>query len=323
MLDRLWFVKYQKLLLWLCNTPLIRIWFRWLLKIDSYKRIDGILPNAIFHRIDTKRVGYEIRTHDKYAKRLFYGLYPIWFVIHAWDMVIANRLKPDWNLGFDTFPGEPLFPAAGSSSPVDGRVTRGGVSENFATIRAGAGTAASDVLATGASSIGIIGSGASTYTDLFRSIYCFNTAVLGGGTVLTAVFSLWGESLGTVLGTFNAHVCSATPASTSTLAATDYANLGTTSFANIASASLTNGAYNSFTLDANGVANVNASGISKFGLRINWDINNDTTGLGTGSGASTWESSWADAAGTANDPKLTGTYTPPLVTTFGGYSFVI
>jgi hypothetical protein len=48
--DENWFTKHQSKLLWLLNTPLIKIWFRWVMRIRKFdcplkKRIDGIAPN--------------------------------------------------------------------------------------------------------------------------------------------------------------------------------------------------------------------------------------------------------------------------------------
>jgi hypothetical protein len=48
--DENWFARHQSKLLWLLNTPLIKIWFRWILRIRKFDcplktKIAGIAPN--------------------------------------------------------------------------------------------------------------------------------------------------------------------------------------------------------------------------------------------------------------------------------------
>src|SRR5688572_20225406 len=140
--DEQWFKTHQRSLLWFANTRIGRWFFRINGNASSVgdNRIVGILPNAIFWK-GKKRQQYhaEFRTHDKFAKRLYYGLKPIWSLLHLWDTIWANRVQPSWNVGFDTLT---VYPAAGANSPVDGRVYRGAVDETFGTIIAGAGSTA-------------------------------------------------------------------------------------------------------------------------------------------------------------------------------------
>lgn len=49
--DKIWFKEKQKLLLWLLNTPLIKIWFRWCMRIRGFdlplkEKITEITPNS-------------------------------------------------------------------------------------------------------------------------------------------------------------------------------------------------------------------------------------------------------------------------------------
>ena len=45
-----WFKKHNKALCWLANAPIIKYWFRWLLRIHKdipwNEKIDEIMPNA-------------------------------------------------------------------------------------------------------------------------------------------------------------------------------------------------------------------------------------------------------------------------------------
>lgn len=319
MFDKQWFQKWQPVLLWLCNTPLISTWFRWILRINGERSSVGkneilkILPNGIFWKDskNKKRVyNFELRTHNKFSKRLYFVFKPLWQVAHWWDTLFANNLIPTWNLGFDTFPGEPLYPAAGAASPVDGQVKRETVDETLATIRAGAGNGALPASTDMAAYLA-----ASTTTNQFqrliRNIMCWDTSGLGAGaTVNTAIISLRGIGKLADIGSPITHIVASTPAATNNLVNADYAQLGATSFANIAYASFSTVAYNDFTLDANGKANINVSGISKFGAITDWDLNNSFTGSWVSGQVSFTQWSAADEAGTTQDPKLTGTYTP-------------
>src|SRR5438046_354201 len=116
-----WFIKYQKILLWFLNTPLINIWFRWLLRIHGDRssvgkeKISRILPNAIFWNEQLASGNFEIRTHNKFAKRLYYGLKPVWYVLHFLDWLFLDRFllpyNPRYSFGFTNF--GPIYPDAG------------------------------------------------------------------------------------------------------------------------------------------------------------------------------------------------------------------
>src|SRR3972149_6936967 len=99
MLDQNWFAKYQKQLLWLLNTPIVGIWFRKVLRIRG--EVDDIGTRKV--SLDKIKIGYDIRTHDKFSKRLYFAFKPLWQLIHWWDTLIANQVAPAWNLGFDAF----------------------------------------------------------------------------------------------------------------------------------------------------------------------------------------------------------------------------
>src|SRR3990167_4532520 len=113
MLDQKWFLKYQKQLLWLLNTPLISIWFRQILRIRGeveplgYKKVNldkikiaRILPHAVLWVQNKKKgkVGFDIRSHDKFAKRLYFAFKPLWYLVHFWDMNFANNFFPQLNM---------------------------------------------------------------------------------------------------------------------------------------------------------------------------------------------------------------------------------
>ena len=302
---RPWFLKHQALLKWLANTK----YGKGVLG-HNLDGVDLILPNAVFKRHGGQIVG-EFRTHDKYAKRLFYEYNAIWKTFHWFDMNVANIYVPKFNLGFDTT-GD-LFPAAGNNSPIDGYVERAGVDEIFSTIRAGAGTATNT---TGTDEVSCwlqSSTTSSQYQSIRRGIYLYDTSGIGAGaTVDAAVISFVSNAKANSLGSPDFHVVASTPAANDALANSDYGQTGTTSFGNITYASWDAGGstYNDITMDANGEGNIDVSGISKFGSRTSWDQSGTFGGSWSSNTFSRFNSYYADETGTSKDPKLVVTFTP-------------
>lgn len=209
-----------------------------------------------------------------------------------------------------------VFCDAGTgSTTVDGRLSRTGVDESFATIRAGAGTIAENTL----TNVTVVSLQASTTLNQFqtlrRGIFTFDTSALTSSATISAVtLSLTGSGSTPAVGAgaTSMHITSASPASNNTLVASDFSNVGETSFASIPTGSYLSTGYNDFVLNASGIANVSLTGISRFGSRIGWDMDNSTTGFTWASGAfSAIGCTFADQTGTTSDPKLTITYTLP------------
>lgn len=224
--DENWFTKHQSKLLWLLNTPLIKIWFRWVMRIAKYDcplKIDGIAPNnftfnkklvlvdhiklkkgwVIYdqsnrqHRrlkktyLIEKRIALEqttdFRTNNKYSKRLFYAFYPVWWLAHQWDTLFANRFQHTWNLGFDTLT---VYPDAHTeTNTVDGWVRQNyadGAAPDWATIRAAAGVDAGDSATSGNIVEFQHNSTGVNWVNLTRSIFLFDTSSLGAGATISA-----------------------------------------------------------------------------------------------------------------------------------------
>ena len=141
-----------------------------------------------------------------------------------------------------------------------------------------------------------------------RAYYLFDTSALtSGATISAGVFSLAGG--GGILDNADStgyDIVASTPASSTTIADSDFPNVGSTVFATIALSSFvtTDGVYNDFTLDSNGRANISQTSISKFAGRISRDTANSAP-----TGANTMFGYFADQAGTTKDPKLVVTYT--------------
>lgn len=306
--NRQWFLDNQKLLRWFANTHYGKD-----LLGHGLDRVDLILPNAVIKK-ESKTYTAEFRTHDKYAKRLFYEFQPVWKAFHWFDMNVANVYVPKLNLGFDTLT---VYPDANTeTTSVDGYALRGGVDQTFTNIRAGAGTSASDT-GTNSDDLFLVGSTTSNqYQTLVRAFYLFDTSSLTSpAEISSAVFSTYGTATNTkanVIGSPSFHLTSSTPASNTAIVAADYAQVGSTSFGSVAYASFGASQYNDITLNASGITNISKTGVSKFAGRLSWDMLNDTTGLSWVSASSSgFRMTMVDTAGTSQDPKLVVTYTLP------------
>jgi hypothetical protein len=310
--SKTWFKQHQKPLLWFANT----IIGRYVLRIHGKRsdvgkrKIIRIDPNAIFWIKEMTPEGpvfqVEFRTHDKYAKRLYYAFKPIWWLFHAWDSFTVAC--PQLNLGFDTltkYPG-----SIGVDNPCDGYIQLDATNQTYANIIATT-TASSTTNVVLGVTIQCHLSNTNYFKQLTRSILCFDTSALtSGATISAAVISLKGNTKTSQLTNKPSYsIVSSSPASTSALATTDIDNVGNTSFAAVAYDSVSTSGYSDWTLDASGRANISKTGISKFGIRDSWDLAGTFGGVWTSNSVCQiyWDS--AATSGTSTDPKLVVTYT--------------
>jgi len=338
-----WFEKHQRRLLWFANTKIGRWFFRVNGKRSEVgkKKITRIAPNHIGWRDEVKKVATaEFRTHNKFSKRIYHGLYPLWFVFHTWDTLIANPLRdlaesfgrePAWNLnlGFDFLIVYPDPDGTSGATTMDGQVNRNlgrGSGEAFADLRANAG---GDSGSSGSLLYAILQSDAeNVFYSMYRSIVLFDTSALPDAcTILSANVSVWGShtkfnSMGLSASLAALSLVSSNPASNTSIEDADYADFGTTEYGNIAYASFSDddSAYNVIALDATGRGTIDKTGVSKFGFRLACD----TAGTAPvyGSTYTNYSESYdqckytfdsSDHAGTSSDPKLTVSYPFELV----------
>jgi hypothetical protein len=315
MFEQSFFLKHQGKLLWLLNTPVVRIWFRYVLRIHGEgssvgcNEIRGILPHAIFWYENGKRK-VEFRTHAKFSKRLYYAFRPLWWAMHAWDWMIADRWVPELSFGFSTLTKYP--DADAETNTVDGWVAfwDDPTGATWAGAVAHAGTHAGPSAAEERFCYWYSSTNKPIY--LGRSIFLFDTSDLtSGATISAAVMSLYGSAkVDNDTSSPDIDIYTSAPASNTDLVAGDFDSLGTTSQTGspISYASFSTTGYNDFTFNATGSGNVNKTGISKFGARnANYDVANTAPALGWYQG-SYLQGYFADQTGTANDPKLVVTY---------------
>lgn len=344
--DKHWFKQNQKKLLFLANAPLVKVWFRWILRIRKCdlslsEKITQILPNNFsygdrkisifsqeFYKLYNRKTRIDLiskclkarqffviqktthfTTHDKFGKRLYFAFRPFWLLLHAWDMVVNWLRLPQLNFGFDT---ATFYPAAGANSPVDGAVERSGVSESFSTIRAGAGTAAyptnENVYINPEKTSG-------NFNKMTRGIFFFDTSSLDdAASISAATFSLYAITEYAQIGSIAMCLVSASIASDANISSTDYpiTNFGSTEY--MTRHSITTGsspaAYRNWNLNSSGLSFISKTGLTRFGFLSSWDLDNSDGSAGS-SGSSGMNVQTADYTGTDRDPKLVITYTVP------------
>lgn len=309
--------KTQRKLLWLLNHSR---YFRSDMGIQRHdlpfkEKIVRITPNSFTWRTGEREFMTDFRTHNKFGKRLYYGFLPVWKIAHEFDMRIANRFVPALNVGFDTLT---VYPQAGfGGTTCDGLVARAGVNENWATIRAGAGTAAYNTLHQIGWQNTVAGN---AFQSLYRFIATFDTSSLTSlATISAATKSLYGNSATYFNPDGNspkANIYLATPASSGTLVAADYSQIGATKQCDtdITYASWNNSGYNDFALNAAGIGNISKTGITRFGCReVTYDVGGTSPAASTPSANTAMGIIGSDAG--SNIPKLVITYTLPAVAT--------
>jgi hypothetical protein len=322
MFDKNFFKKHQRKLLWLLNAPIIRIWFRYVLRIRKYDcptkvKITEITPNSFSYgdRYSNKNGEWylerttDFRGHNKYGKRLYYAFKALWYLFHAWDWVMGDRvLYPRLSFGFSTLTA---YPAAGSVSPCDGYTDVQGNTVSWSNTRSLAnGTYADNVAVSGpggGNTVRAILTGGNWY--LSRSIYMFDTSSLGSGaTISAATLSLYGLGSVSNANSVSFSFVGCNPASTSSIAVGDYSagitlNSPTEYNTRFAFSSWSTSAYNDISFNANGISAIAKTGISKFMTRSSLDIDNSAP-----TDFNIIDAYYADQTGTSQDPKLVITY---------------
>jgi len=310
--EKLWFKKYQPLLLSIINTD----YGRDLLCVDkAFPQITMVGPNYIQTQVGLNQKVTEFRSGSKYGK----------VIRHRWDE-FANTAQwfTDLNFGFVTTPvlasglrgtTTTVYPSPGNFE--DGRVYRNIASETWSTIQGGAGTDTGPSEATGNFCLIQASTTSNQYSSLRRSEYAMDTSAITDTDVIdSAVLSLYGTAKSTAFSSIDnsLHICQATFADVTTITTTDYQNMGSTSFGNISYAAFSDSAYNDITLNASGEAAIDKTGATKLGCRMGADITDTEPTWGSGD-VDSMSGYYSDQAGTSNDPKLVITHTAAPVAT--------
>jgi hypothetical protein len=162
----------------------------------------------------------------------------------------------------------------------------------------------------------VAGETPSTFTTIDRALTLFDTSSIPDtDTISSGTVSLYGFSKGaSMTNTGFGPYGNATPASNTSLAASDYGQIGATQLASeMTIVAFSTSAYNAFTLNASGLAVISKTGVTKIGWRLKNDADNSAPTWAEGGQVIVAPYS-ADQAGTANDPKLVVTHAPPPAT---------
>lgn len=316
-IDRRFFEKYQRAILYVMNTRVGRWYFR--LHEHPIERVfTRAFPYGVEWRNDDGSYTFAAKTSDKYANRIKHSLRHIKAALLALGLSAAARKPEALALQF-LFAGVTTSfrpDADPETNTFDGYITRSSVSEGWSTIRGGAGNFGEDTNTDYFFAYWLATATSNQWDTIARGIFTFNTAAISTDATITAAnfkFYCTGKTAPSdaTASRRELEVVASAPAAATSISNADYASIGSTSFGAIAYASITASAINTVALNASGLSNITKGGISKFGTRSGADLDND---------APTWVSgdqyivygAFADYSGTTNDPTLEVTYSAVL-----------
>lgn len=302
MFNEQWFRKHQEILVWFANTWLGRrvLYINGDRSSVGKNKITGILPWVITWR-EGKYDKAEFRTYHKFSRRLWYGLQPLWKLIHIWDMVFANNFVPNWNLGFDE---PPIFASAGNGDVQAANAT-------YSTARNSAGVSPDYTT----NPMNLLQHQSNSFEGNFYIMRGFTPFITSGldetKTIIQAVVSLvftgvtnpdTGATAGLVL---------TTQASMTSITATDYSALTLNSPTEgmtrklLSDFVVDSSTYTNFILNATGISWIDMVGNTKLGWRVGGEIDNTPPASGKQNYCQCYNQS---ETGTSKDPKLVVTF---------------
>lgn len=307
-----WFNKHQENLVKIARNPFIGeaiFGFSTFGHNVKTNRIVGIRQNSVIEHIGYENGLPKFREHiagyNCYAVRLFEEFNFVWRAIHFWDMEIANKLFPQYNLGFDTLTvytdlqssetnsimrGMGVFPTEQSFSDICSITTATSVSISAPYVNLTAGTT----------------------TDLFagitRSFFSFYTNIGSNANVSSAVIGLLIQSKLNGLGEQGIHLVKTTQSSDNTLVGEDLAYMTNDSLSYVSYGDVVTSTTNRFDFPTlNDYSAINKTGTSKFAARGEWELDGTFSGTWVASGVSRYII--RNSALSANTPRLVLEYT--------------
>ena len=182
-----WFERHQRMLLWLANSRWLGGAFRRRINLRPDMRVVSITPDAVNYASDGAECVLIAYTGPSVAMDIYHAFRPIWWAIHYWDEIIADRWVPELSYGFDTL--------TANTEPTPSQYFEGQISSD-ATGQATANSAATGATVTVFMSNDILQLDASysniskryTFSRLF---FKFNLTSIAGLTQVTnAVFTI-------------------------------------------------------------------------------------------------------------------------------------
>ncbi len=196
------------------------------------------------------------------------------------------------------------------STSFDGFVLQNGT-DVWANVRGGAGTSASDNDTTLIVAL-YADFSSGDWLEFDRTIALIDTSGLpDNATISAANFGVKPKFAPNNDFSQSVALVGSTPSSDTSLDPTDYGQLGSTRYASdIALASFSNGAFSAFSLNGSGIAAIDVGGITKLGLIMDGDLDDDEP-TWIEAGSADLQIASADTSGTGSDPYLEVTYTIP------------
>lgn len=309
-----WFKKHQNKFLWLLNTRVVRIWFRWVLRIHNdlpkTAEVLTIRPNSYTYR-DGEKQFTDFRCHMKFSKRVYYAFMPMWWAMHVLDWMFLDRWVPQWSFGFTTLTAYP--DANPESTTVDGQLTESSRSawatyQSQTTCNYAYPSAQQDV------GMGISYNGAGGGWAGDHAITGFDTSSIPSDDEISSATLSWYHTVTWVNNSITPAqsivVSEGNIASNTNLTTSDWPGDGTTNFAEMALSSVGSTGYKDNSLNASGISHINKSGVTNFAFSIDGDFDNSEPNQTNGT-ANVGQMRYADYSGTSQDPKLVVEHAPP------------
>lgn len=310
--DADWFHKHQSTLLRLANAPLLGRRFRAALTLRDDLPVEKLTPDAAHYRQNGGQRVAEIYSYPRHSHRIYEAYKPIWWCMHWFDELVADRYAPELSFGFDTLT---RYTSPGAVQSFDGVVSSS--DSVYSTAQAGSNLF-TDVTATRLS-IEASRTGAGTPGDPYvyyisRGFLKFDVSSLPDTNLFisAAVLSLVLESVQNA-STFSLQIFEASISDGSTdLTSGDWSAFYSTEFGSKALAGWTTGSYQDVTLNASGRDYIKnrSTGYAKFAIRHSREV-----GPTVPSNTSIALLYSADQSGTSFDPKLVITYSLGILPT--------
>ncbi len=97
-----WFTRHQGALLWLANNRWLGGAFRRRINLRPDMRVISITPDAVNYATDGPECVLIAYPGPVVAMDVYHAFKPLWWAIHYWDELFADRWVPELSYGFDT-----------------------------------------------------------------------------------------------------------------------------------------------------------------------------------------------------------------------------
>jgi len=99
--DNHWFQRNQRWLRWCVNMPIVGRWFRRMLSLRLAMPVILITPDAVHYCENGLQSIAHCYPFPHHSRAIYDALKPLWWGMHYWDELIADRWIPELSFGFD------------------------------------------------------------------------------------------------------------------------------------------------------------------------------------------------------------------------------